>query len=128
MSEAFKKPVTLFAGGAGLVSTVNDYLSFCKMLLNNGELDGVRVLSETTTQLILTNQLPAGVNYADNKGYGLAGSVDPDTGVYGWAGAASTKFWIDPKNEMAIIICSQLMPDDFTYADEFYKIVNSTLK
>jgi CubicO group peptidase (beta-lactamase class C family) len=128
MSEAFKKPVTLFAGGAGLVSTVNDYLSFCKMLLNNGELDGVRILSETATQLIITNQLPAGVNFEDNKGYGLAGSVEPETGVYGWAGAASTKFWLDPKNEMAIIICTQLMPGNFTYADEFYKIVKSAAK
>ena len=127
MSEAFKKPVTLFSGGGGLVSTVNDYLNFCKMLLNNGELDGVRVLSETATQLIITNQLPTGVNYEENKGYGLAGSVDPETGVYGWAGAASTKFWLDPKNEMAIIICTQLMPSDYTYADDFYKIVKSAV-
>jgi CubicO group peptidase (beta-lactamase class C family) len=58
----------------------------------------------------------------------LAGSVEPETGVYGWAGAASTKFWLDPKNKMAIIICSQLMPGDFTYADEFYKIVKSAEK
>ena len=128
MSAAFKKPVTLFSGGGGLVSTVNDYLAFCKMLLNNGELDGVRVLSEAATQLIITNQLPAGVNYENNKGYGLAGSVDPETGVYSWAGAASTKFWLDPKNEMAIIICTQLMPSDYTYADEFYKIVKSAVK
>jgi CubicO group peptidase (beta-lactamase class C family) len=98
------------------------------MLLNNGELNEVRVLSETATQLILTNQLPSGVVYADNKGYGLAGSVDPETGVYGWAGAASTKFWLDPKNEMAVIFCTQLMPGNYTYADEFYKMVKSALK
>jgi CubicO group peptidase (beta-lactamase class C family) len=128
MSEAFKKPVTLFAGGAGLVSTVNDYLAFCKMLLNNGELDGVRILSETATQLIITNQLPAGVKYEDNKGYGLAGEVNLETGEYGWAGAASTKFWIDPKNNMIMIICTQLMPGNYTYGGEFYKIVRSAVK
>jgi CubicO group peptidase (beta-lactamase class C family) len=97
------------------------------MLINGGELDGVRILSESATQLIITNQLPAGVKYEDNKGYGLAGAVDLETGEYGWAGAASTKFWLDPKNEIAIIICTQLMPGNFTYADEFYKIVKSSV-
>jgi CubicO group peptidase (beta-lactamase class C family) len=124
MQEAFKKPVTLFSGGGGLVSTVDDYLKFCKMLLNGGELDGVRIIQESTAQLVMTNQLPAGVFYDGNKGYGLAGAVDLETDVYGWAGAASTKFWIDPKNEMITIICTQLMPSDYTYADEFINIVN----
>lgn len=128
MSEAFKKPVTLFSGGGGLVSTVNDYLSFCKMLLNGGGLDGVRILSETATQLIITNQLPAGVTYYEDNGYGLAGDVNSETGVYGWAGAASTKFWLDPKNKMIVIFGTQLMPADFSYADEFYKIVRSAIK
>jgi CubicO group peptidase (beta-lactamase class C family) len=128
MKEGFKKPVTLFSGGGGLVSTVDDYLKFCRMLLNGGELDGVRILQESTAQLVMTNQLPAGVVFDENKGYGLAGSVNPETGVYGWAGAASTKFWIDPKNQMVTIICTQLMPSDYTYADEFYKVVNSAVK
>lgn len=128
MKEGFKKPVTLFSGGGGLVSTVDDYLKFCKMLLNGGELDGVRILQEATAQLVITNQLPAGVVYDENKGYGLAGSVNPETGVYGWAGAASTKFWIDPKNQMITIICTQLMPSDYTYADEFYGFVNRAIK
>ncbi len=128
MKEGFKKPVTLFSGGGGLVSTVDDYLKFCQMLLKGGELDGVRILQESTAQLVMTNQLPEGVVFDENKGYGLAGSVNPETGVYGWAGAASTKFWIDPKNQMVTIICTQLMPSDYTYADEFYKVVNSAVK
>lgn len=128
MAKAFKSPVTLFSGGGGLVSTVDDYLTFCKMLLNDGELDGVRIIQESTAKLIMTNQLPAGVNYAENKGYGLAGDVNLETGVYGWAGAASTKFWIDPKNKMIAIICTQLMPSDYTYADEFYKNLRSAIK
>jgi CubicO group peptidase (beta-lactamase class C family) len=128
MKEGFKKPVTLFSGGGGLVSTVDDYLKFCRMLLNGGELDGVRIIQESTAQLVMTNQLPAGVVYDENKGYGLAGSVNLETGVYGWAGAASTKFWIDPKNQMITIICTQLMPSDYSYADEFYKVVNRAVK
>ena len=76
MSEAFKKPVTLFSGGGGLVSTLNDYLSFCKMLLNRWRIGWSTDNFESAAQLIMTNQLPAGVNYADNKGYGLAGEVN----------------------------------------------------
>ena len=128
ISDAFKKPVTLFSGGGGLVSTLNDYLAFCKMLLNDGELDGVRIITESAAHLIMTNQLPGGVIYAENMGYGLAGDVNLKTGVYGWAGAASTKFWIDPGNKMIVIFGTQLMPADFSYADTFYKIVNSAIK
>jgi CubicO group peptidase (beta-lactamase class C family) len=128
MSDAFKKPVTLFSGGGGLVSTLNDYLTFCKMLLNDGELDGVRIITESAAKMIMTNQLSDGIIYAENKGYGLAGDVNLETGVYGWAGAASTKFWIDPGNKMIVIFGTQLMPADFSFADQFYKIVNSAVK
>ena len=76
----------------------------------------------------MTNQLPDGVIYADKKGYGLAGDVNLETGVYGWAGAASTKFWIDPGNKMIVIFGTQLMPADFSYADVFYKTVSSAVK
>jgi CubicO group peptidase (beta-lactamase class C family) len=128
ISDAFKKPVTLFSGGGGLVSTLNDYLKFCKMLLNNGELDGVRIITESAARMIMTNQLPDGIIYADKKGYGLAGDVNLGNGVYGWAGAASTKFWIDPGNKMIVLFGTQLMPADFSYADQFYKIVYSAVK
>lgn len=125
MKEGFKKPVTLFSGGGGLTSTIDDYLIFCTMLLNGGELNGVRILKGTTAQLIMSNQMPEGTKYNDENGYGLAGNVNFKNGEYGWAGAASTKFWIDPKNEMIIITCAQLMPSDYTYANEFKKIVDS---
>ncbi len=128
MSDAFIKPVTLFSGGGGLVSTLNDYLTFCKMLLNDGELDGVRIITESAAQMIMTNQLPDGIIFAENKGYGLAGDVNLETGVYGWAGAASTKFWIDRGNKMIVIFGTQLMPADFSYADQFYRVVNSAVK
>jgi CubicO group peptidase (beta-lactamase class C family) len=128
IKDAFKKQGTLFSGGGGLVSTLNDYLAFCKMLLNDGELDGVRIITESTAKMIMTNQLPGGVKFEEKMGYGLAGEVNPETGVYGWAGAASTKFWIDPGNKMAVIFGTQLMPADFSYADAFYKFVESAIK
>ena len=128
MGAAFKSPVTLFAGGAGLVSTASNSLSFCKMLLNGGELDGVRIISEEAVRLITTNQLPEGLVYAENKGYGLAGEVNLETGVYGWAGAASTKFWIDKNNQMIVSTFAQRMPAEYSYADEFFKIVSSGLQ
>jgi CubicO group peptidase (beta-lactamase class C family) len=124
MSQMFKNPVTLFSGGGGLVSTMDDYLDFCKMLLNDGELNGTRILSEEAVELIMSNQLPANVTYQENMGYGLAGGVNLTNGEYGWAGAASTKFWINPKQNMIIITMAQLMPSDYSYADSFKKIVD----
>lgn len=127
MSQAFKNPVTLFSGGGGLVSTMDDYLVFCKMLLNGGELNGKKVLSEEAVQLILTNQLPEETTYEENMGYGLAGGVNLSTGEYGWAGAASTKFWIHPEQNMIVITMAQLMPADYSYADAFKKIVDRAI-
>lgn len=85
----FKVPATLFSGGGGLVSTMNDYSRFACMLLNGGELEGVRILSQPTVEMIMSNQLPEGVNYENGGSYGLGGSVNPDKGHYGWSGAAS---------------------------------------
>lgn len=128
MSTIFKSPVTLFSGGGGLVSTADDYLKFCRMLLNGGELNGTRILEPSTAEMIMTDQLPELATYEEGIGYGLAGSVDLKRGVYGWAGAASTKFWIDPANEMIIMTFAQLMPSDYTYADEFYETIRNALQ
>ncbi len=127
MGPAFKKPTTLFWGGAGLVSTLNDYARFCSMLLNAGELDGVRIIKEETAHMIMSEQSPAGVEYWENAKYGLGGSVDLNTGEYSWGGAASTKFWIDPANKMIIVTYTQLMPSDDSYAKDFKDIVKRSL-
>jgi len=125
--DNFKKPATLFSGGGGLVSTMDDYARFCSMLLNGGELDGVRILKEQTVDLILTNQLPAPAPYRNGYGYGLAGEVNLETGVYSWSGAASTNFWIDRENNMIILVFAQLMPSNSKYATELKEIVNRAL-
>ena len=98
------------------------------MLLNDGELDGARVLSEEAARLVITNQLP--VETIDNKenGHGLGGAVDLTTKEYSWGGAASTTFCIDPENRMIIITGAQLMPSDNSYANDFKDWVKKALK
>jgi len=125
--DRFKEPAMLLSGGGGLVSTMDDYLSFCRMLLKGGSLNGVKILEESTVKLIMSDQLPATASYREGVGYGLSGQVDLESGEYSWAGAASTNFWIDPSNQMIIICYAQLMPSDYSYAYEFNDIVERSL-
>lgn len=126
-NDNFKKPVVLFSGGGGLVSTLDDYSRFAQMLLNGGELDGARILNDSTVEMIMTNQLPAGVDYENGGSYGLGGSVNPEKGHYGWSGAASTHFVVDKKNNMVIIALTQLMPFNIEYALKFVEKVESAV-
>ncbi len=123
MADIFMKDPVLFSGGGGLVSTMDDYLDFCRMLLKGGTLNGVKILEESTAKMIMSDQLPVLINYKDGMGYGLSGQVDLETGEYSWAGAASTNFWIDPSSQMIIITYAQLMPSDHSYAHVFYDLV-----
>ncbi|WP_346856656.1 serine hydrolase domain-containing protein [uncultured Draconibacterium sp.] len=128
LAEGFKHPVTLFSGGGGMVASIDDYARFCQMLLNGGELDDVRILSEDAVNLIMTNQLPETATYDEGKtGFGLSGTVDPESGEYSWAGMASTNFWINPETDLIIISCTQLLPSNFTYGNEFKKMVENAL-
>ncbi|MEJ1978244.1 MAG: serine hydrolase domain-containing protein [Acetobacteraceae bacterium] len=128
-TSRYGAPRTLCSGGGGLVSTAADYMRFCQMMLNKGELDGVRLLGRKTVELMTANHL--GGDMADmgqprfsessyaGVGFGLGFSVmiDPakaqilgTPGEYAWGGAASTAFWVDPAEEMAVILLTQLMP------------------
>jgi CubicO group peptidase (beta-lactamase class C family) len=109
----------LLSGGGGLVSTARDYLRFCQMLLNGGELEGTRLLKAETVKEMTRNQLPKeagryGVMGQTNVGFGLGFSVllgnSPHAGEYGWAGAASTHFWISPKDDLIVVALEQYMP------------------
>jgi CubicO group peptidase (beta-lactamase class C family) len=112
--EPGRKP-TYFSGSGGLYSTAPDYLRFCQMLLNGGQLDGKRLLGRVTVGYMMRNQVPPGVippqgpNGRKGYGFGFGGAVllDPaasDTlsfeGEYNWGGANGTYFWIDPKNNL----------------------------
>ena len=117
----------LLSGGGGLVSTVADYLRFATMLARGGELDGVRLLSPKTVALMTMNQLPKGVEPLlwggknGGNGYGFTMSVTTDVaattgygsvGDFGWDGAASTFFRVDPVERLVVLVMTQRMPTD----------------
>jgi CubicO group peptidase (beta-lactamase class C family) len=114
-------------GGHGLFSTAGDYLRFAQMLLNRGALDGVRILAPTIVDFMHMNHvspalLPFEIGGIPRSGYGfglgsrvllnVAESALPGSqGEYGWAGAAKTYFWVDPKEELIGILMAQYMLD-----------------
>lgn len=111
-------PRKSFSGGAGLVSTVSDYGRFLQMTLNGGTLDGVRLLSRTTVNLMTTDHL-AGKPFRAGEGFGLGFSVVLDTGArglpgsvgeYGWGGAYHSTYWVDPKEELVVVYLTQIIP------------------
>jgi CubicO group peptidase (beta-lactamase class C family) len=117
------------SGGGGLVSTARDYARFCQMLLNGGQLDGVRLLRPETVKQMTSNQLPKDALPMKlsgfplpGMGFGLGVSVrletrttrpDPAAGEFGWNGAASTYFWVAPRSEMVVILLQQVEPYNF---------------
>jgi CubicO group peptidase (beta-lactamase class C family) len=107
----FTERPALVEGAVGLVSSVPDYLRFSQMLLNKGELDGVRILKAKTVETMTVNGLSeAMVQVRAGTGWGLANvNVAPD-GEYGWDGSAGTIFWVDPAREMVIVLMTQIVP------------------
>jgi CubicO group peptidase (beta-lactamase class C family) len=113
-------------GTLSLSGSAPDYLRFARMLLNGGELDGVRILGRKTVELMAQNHLPPNIpsiaaNGPAATGYGLGVSVTLDTaalgrlgsvGTFGWGGAASTTFSVNPAEDMAIVIMGQVLPSD----------------
>ncbi len=129
--SSYLAPPSFYSGGGGLVSTASDYMRFCQMLLNGGVLDGTRYLSRKTIALMTANHLPGGqdltqlsrslfseaTNAGIGFGLGFAVNMDPakalissSKGEYYWGGAASTAFWIDPAEDLAVVFMTQLLP------------------
>ena len=131
-SKYLKSP-GLLSGGGGLVSTARDYLRFLLMVEGGGELHGTRVLSRESVLRMTTNQLPKeafpiyfGKQIRHATGFGLGFSVrtadsewDPKArvGEYGWGGAASTHYWVSPKDRIVVVTMEQTMP--YTFDTEF---------
>jgi CubicO group peptidase (beta-lactamase class C family) len=132
------RPHRWASGGGGLVSTAADYLRFCQMLLNGGELDGIRLLAPKTVRHMASNHLPDNVGYGDTArarfgalapvpemgyGFGLGfavrtapgmSPVPGSVGEYFWGGVTGTYFWIDPAEELIAIFLAQA-PDRRLY-------------
>ncbi len=130
--STYAEPPKLESGGGGLVSTIHDYMRFCRMMLNRGSLDGVHYLSPKTVEMFSMNLLPggklmndmvAGPGLFSEAGYGGVGfsigcGVNMDVaksrlpgsvGEYFWGGAAATAFWIDPKEDLTVVFMTQVM-------------------
>jgi CubicO group peptidase (beta-lactamase class C family) len=130
-TSSFLTPPSLVSGGGGLCSTAADYLTFCRALLNGGELGGVRLLGPKTLKLMTSNHLPGGLDLPGMSrslfseatyngigfGLGFAVTMHPEQtlipgspGEYNWGGAATTSFFIDPAEELITIFMTQVLP------------------
>ena len=129
LTKGVMQKVNLFSGGGGLVSTIGDYGRFGQMLLNGGELDGVRVLKESTVNMIMSDQMPSTASFEEGMGYGLGGSVNLKTSEYSWGGMASTLFVADPVNNMVILAFTQYIPFmGVPFASDYHKMVRKALE
>jgi CubicO group peptidase (beta-lactamase class C family) len=123
-------PRKLFAGGAGLLSTAPDYGRFLQMLLNGGELDGVRLLSPRTVALMHENHTGELFKW-DTKAFGLGFWVNVDagrqgelmgTGAYGWGSAYFPQYFVDPKEKLIGLLMCQLNPDGRSTLNQRFKV------
>jgi len=147
-TSTYLKTPTFFSGGGGLTSTTADYLRFCEMLRRGGELDGARILGPRTLELMTKNHLAAGGDLRrmaigafsetayEGVGFGLGfattiSDVEAGTlgaGDYYWGGAASTIFWVDPREDLAVIFMTQLMPSaTFNFRGQLKSIIYSAI-
>lgn len=136
------------SGGGGLTGTTADYMRFCEMLRRGGELDGQRILGPRTIELMHMNHLPGNKDLTqlaigtfsetanEGVGFGLGfastmGQVQTGTlgaGDYYWGGAASTIFWVDPKEDLSVVFMTQLMPSGtFNFRGQLKSIIYASI-
>ena len=121
-------PRISYSGGAGLLSTAKDYARFLQMTLNGGELDGKRILSRKTIELMTTNHLGE-LPFRSGQGFGLGFSIVTDlgergtlgsVGEYGWGGAYHSTYWVDPLENLVVVYLTQIIPA--TGLDDYAKL------
>ena len=107
-----------FSAGAGLLSTATDYATFLQMMLNGGELDGVRILSRTTVDSMTVGHT-GDIDFRPGQSFGLGFSVVEDpaalrlpasAGEFGWGGAYHSTYWVDPVEELVVVYLTQIIP------------------
>jgi CubicO group peptidase (beta-lactamase class C family) len=137
LRDVSKSP-RMYSGGGGLVSTIRDYARFAQMMLNGGQLDGARLLSPKTVDLMTANHIGASVSKGDHyipgsgHGFGLGYAVRLETGIaavpgskgeYRWGGWAGTGFWIDPEEQLISIYMMQDVGSSVYLRDRFKALV-----
>ncbi len=146
--SVYLKEQTFFSGGGGLAGTTADYVRFCDMLRRGGELDGARILGPRTVELMHRNHLKDGKDLTqmaiggfsetanEGVGFGLGFACTLDSVASGsivgsdwyWGGAASTIFWVDAKDDLAVVFMTQLMPSGaFNFRGQLKSIVYSSI-
>ncbi|MDP5053970.1 MAG: beta-lactamase family protein [Congregibacter sp.] len=140
---------SFLSGGGGLLSTAKDYLRFCQMLLGGGALGQTRIIGRKTLELMTANHLPGSVDLASvamagfsethyqgvGFGLGFASKIDPvangypaSRGSYYWGGMASTLFWVDPTEDLAVVFMTQLIPSStFNFRGQLEALVYAAL-
>jgi CubicO group peptidase (beta-lactamase class C family) len=129
-----------YSGGAGLVSTANDYARFLQMLLNRGELEGARILRPETVLAMTRDQtegLPLWITAHGLRfgyGFGVVTQASDDikkdpVGTFSWGGIYYTDFWVDPQHEVIGIMLTQIYPStNIKLRDEFHRLVNEAVQ
>lgn len=148
-TSRYRQQASFLSGGAGLVSTVDDYFRFAQALCQGGALDGQRIIGRKTLAFMRTNHLPGNQDLPglsigafsetpyEGNGFGLGFSVKTDVaksrtngsvGEYGWGGLASTNFFVDPVEEMVMVFMTQLIPSSsYPIREELRAMVNGAL-
>ncbi|TEU18339.1 MAG: class A beta-lactamase-related serine hydrolase [Anaerolineales bacterium] len=138
-TSPYSKPTRFLSGGVGLVSTASDYMRFAQMLLNGGELDGTRLLGRKTVELMTINHLPDelipiqvqphtlhgcsfGLGFRVLVNLAQAGRLGSE-GEFGWGGAASTSFFVDPKEKLIGLLLTQLVPSRYYPIRNEFKVL-----
>ncbi|MEM7195778.1 MAG: serine hydrolase domain-containing protein [Pseudomonadota bacterium] len=148
-TSSFRKMPNMLSGGGGLVSTVDDYLRFCRAMLSGGHLEGYKLLEAETVELMISNHLPGNEDLSvvgeslftettySGIGFGLGYAVvlDPavtesptNQGEYSWGGMASTYHWIDPVEQIIVVFMTQLIPSStYPLRAELKQVVHDCL-
>jgi CubicO group peptidase (beta-lactamase class C family) len=127
-------PRRSFSGGAGIVSTARDYARFLQMILNRGEIDGVRILSPRSVDLMTSDQIPT-IYGQNGKGFGLGfetverlGAIGYySVGSFGWGGAYGSSYMVDPAERMVVVFMINQMPNRSDVASRFPTLVYQAL-
>ncbi|MEZ5757504.1 MAG: serine hydrolase domain-containing protein [Emcibacteraceae bacterium] len=125
-------PRKSFSGGAGLISTTHDYGTFLQMMLNGGELNGTRILSRKTVELMTKNHI-GDIEFGAGRKFGLGFEIVMDMGAFGqpssegnfgWGGAYHSTYWVDPKEKIVFVYLTQLIPaGDMNESDKLRALI-----
>ena len=124
--------MTYFAGGAGMSGTTADYARFLQLVMNGGELDGVRLLSRKTVEMMLTNQIPR-LPTAFGLGFALETPENDyrsvlSEGSFSWSGAFNTFYWADPKEKLIALVYTNVLGSTFALSDRFRTLVYAAMR